>query len=73
MKEMSKIAVSLIGVFATVGSAFAAGSSPDYSALTAAIDFSAVNTAVLAAGGLLMGVYVVIKGVKTIIRMVKGG
>lgn len=68
---MKKI-IAAIGVFGLAGSAFAAGATQDYSALTGSIDFSSVTTAVLAAGGLLMGVYVAIKGVKTIIHMVKG-
>lgn len=50
----------------------AAGTAPDLTPLTNAIDFSTVITAVLAIGGLMAGVYVAIRGAKTVLSMIRG-
>lgn len=46
---------------------------PDFSTLTAAVDLSTVIVAILAIAAILAGVYVAIKGAKTVIGMIKGG
>jgi len=51
--------------------AFAQATPPDYSSLTASIDFSSVVTGVMAVAAALIGVYVAIKGVKFIMEHVK--
>lgn len=63
--------LALVGVIAVSGSAFAGG--PDLSSLTTAVDFGTTITAILAIAGLLAGVYIAIKGAKTVLRMIKGG
>ncbi|MFZ6864692.1 hypothetical protein ACO0K7_18875 [Undibacterium sp. Ji67W] len=63
------VTVASSAVFA--GAAHAAGG-PDLTSLTSSVDFSTVVTAVLAISATLMGVYVAIKGAKTVISMVKG-
>lgn len=64
------------GVVALSGaaSAFAqtAPSGPDFSSLTSSINLSSVSTGVLAVAGILIGVYVTIKGAKILMSMVKG-
>lgn len=49
---------------------FAAG--PDYSTVTAAVDFGSVVTGVLAIAALAAGVYVAVKGAKMVIGMIRG-
>lgn len=51
---------------------FANADTVDFTQLTSGIDFSAVTSAVLAVGVVLMGVYVAIKGAKIILSMVRG-
>ena len=46
---------------------------PDYTTITGAVSFTGVITAILAIGAILMGVYVVWKGVKMVIGMLRGG
>ena len=64
--------LALIGAIVVSGSSFAAGAGPDLTSLTSSVDFTTVITAVLAISATLMGVYVAIKGAKTVISMVKG-
>lgn len=54
---------------ALVPAAFAAG--PDFSVLTAGVDFSTVNTGILAIGALLGGVLVCIVGAKMILGFLR--
>ena len=61
----------LVGAIAS-GSAFADGG-PDLTPLTSAVNFGTTIAAVLAIAGLLAGVYIAIKGAKTVLRMIKGG
>ena len=53
--------------------AMASGPTTDFSALTDAVDFTDATTAVLAVAAVLALLYVAIKGIKIVIRMVKGG
>lgn len=60
------------GTALVLGSASAfAESSTDWSALTDAIDFGTLGEGLLAAGAALIGVYLVIKGVRIIVGMVR--
>jgi len=52
--------------------AFAQATPPDFSTLTSAIDFSTVITGVMAVAGVMVGVYVAIKGAKIVLQMVRG-
>ncbi|MCD4500159.1 major capsid protein [Chromobacterium vaccinii] len=63
---------SLAALSTIATGAFAAGTGPDLTPLTSAVDFGTVITAVLAIAGLLAGVYVAIKGAKIVIGMVRG-
>ncbi|MBK1889965.1 hypothetical protein Undi14_07935 [Undibacterium sp. 14-3-2] len=64
--------LALVGAIAVSGSAMAAGTGPDFSTLTSAVDFSTVITAIMAISATLMGVYIAIKGAKTVVGMIKG-
>lgn len=63
---------AVVGGVALVANAQAAGTAPDFTALTTSIDLSTVITAVLAVAGIMVGVYVAIKGAKIVIGMLKG-
>jgi len=71
---LTGLAMMFLGV--ATGIAQAAGTTtataPDLSGLTNMVDFSTVITAVLAIAALLAGVYVAIKGAKTVLHMIKG-
>ncbi|MBM5573656.1 hypothetical protein [Deefgea sp. CFH1-16] len=72
MKLLKKAGLLVIAaVLAPV--TFAAGTGPDLTALTSAVDFGTVITALLAIAGMLAGVYITIKGAKIVIGMIKGG
>lgn len=45
----------------------------DYSALTTSVDWTAVGTALLAVGGAVIAIAVTFKGIKLVIKMVRGG
>lgn len=64
--------LALVGAIAMSGSALAAGTGPDFSSLTSSVDFGTVITAILAISATLMGVYIAIKGAKTVVGMIKG-
>ena len=70
MKSLLVTAVAF-GAVAASGSALAVG--PDLSALTGAIDFGTVVTAILAVGGALALVYMAQKGIKMTLSMLRGG
>lgn len=69
MKHLKKLCAGIAGTMGA-GSAFA--TAPDYSSLTAAVDWSSVSTSLLAVGVAIIGVMVVFKGIKLITRAVKG-
>lgn len=74
MKNAVKRVVGLVGLSAgAVSSAYAAGggpAAPDLSSLTP--DFSTVTTSMLAVAGAVVGIYVTWKGIKLVIRAIKG-
>lgn len=59
--------------FAVVGStaALAGGEGLDYSDLTDSVNFDDVGPAVLAAAGALVGVYIIVKGIRIILGFVR--
>ncbi|KVD29392.1 hypothetical protein WI84_01785 [Burkholderia ubonensis] len=59
-------------ILVATANARAATAAPDFSTLTSTIDMSTVITAVLAVAGVMVGVYVAIKGARIVLRMVKG-
>ncbi len=67
-----KRAVGAVGLTVVAGSAMAAGgpAAPDLSALTP--DFTTVSTSMLAVAGAVVGMYVTWKGIKLVIRAIKG-
>ena len=69
MTKFARIAAFAVGSLVGVSS-FAAG--PDLTALTTAVDLTTVITAVLAIAGTLAGVYVAIKGARTVLAMIRG-
>jgi hypothetical protein len=64
-------AVGGTGLTLAAGNAMAAA--PDFSSLTAAVDYSTAITAVLLVAAGLAGVYIVIAGIRLILPMLKGG
>lgn len=62
----------LIGAITASATTMAAGTGPDLTPLTSAVDFGTTTTAVLAIAGLLAGVYIAIKGARTVLHMIKG-
>jgi len=69
MKNLyGKISAGLTALFVS-SMAMAAGT---YDTITAAVNWSEVTAAVVAIGALIAAVYVVVKGVKMILRAIKG-
>ncbi len=60
------------GTTALFASANAMAVGPDLTALTDAVDFSSVITAILAVAASLMGLYMTWKGAQFVIRAVRG-
>lgn len=62
----------LVLVGAITASAVASAAPTDYTSLTGAVDFAGVVTAVLAIAATLAGLFVAIRGAKTVLGMIKG-
>lgn len=60
------------GLFASASALAQETTGPDLSALTNAVDFSTVITAILAIAASLMGLYMAWKGAQFVIRAVRG-
>jgi len=71
MKFIKAMLVALFAMLLSFGAA--AQTAPDYTTMTSAVSFTGVITAILAVGATLVGIYVVWKGIKFILRMVKAG
>lgn len=69
----TKLAAMFFAVLAVFASPLVFAADPDYTAMTSSVSFTGVITAFLAIGGILMAMYVVWKGVKLVISMLKGG
>jgi hypothetical protein len=70
MNKQIQRGLVLVGVMSASAVASAAGT--DYTALTSAVDFAGVITAVLAIAATLAGLYVAIRGAKTVVGMIRG-
>jgi len=62
----------LVGALAGATGAMAAGTGPDMTQLTSAVDFGTVTTAILSIAGLLATVYVAVKGARIGLSMLRG-
>ena len=71
MKKIVNVVAAALLAGAVSVPAFAAGTAPDMTALTGAVDFSTVTGAVLAVAALLAGVYVAIKGATMALSMIR--
>ncbi|NDI84619.1 hypothetical protein [Undibacterium crateris] len=76
MKKNIQRGLAMVGAIAVssltfAGSAQAAGG-PDLSSLTGAVDMTSTITAVLAISATLAGLFVAIRGAKTVVGMIKG-
>lgn len=69
MKILRNVAAAIIGTALTTGTALA---QTDYSTLTDAVDWSDVSVALLAVGAAIVTIMVVFKGIKLVVRAVKG-
>lgn len=70
MKQKLFKHLAVIAAVTASGVSMAAG--PDLTSLTSSIDFGSTTLAVLAVAALLAGVFVAIRGAKTVLGMVKG-
>jgi Inovirus Coat protein B len=72
MKKMLFKRLALLAVAASSGSVFAQATGPDYTTLLAAVNWTTTNAAILSIGAGLMVLYILMKGVKTLHRFIKG-
>lgn len=72
MKSLVQLRLIMAGVVASAmaSSAFAVG--PDFSSLTASVNFDSTTTSVLAVGAALAGLFIVLRGVKIILPLIRG-
>ena len=70
-KSMSSRLVLASAFVLSLVAAPAMAAGPDFTALTDAVDFSTVQTAILAIAALVAGVYVLISGVKKVLVAIK--
>lgn len=73
MLETSAKVGAAVGLGLASLAANAQSTGVDYSSLTTAVDWTSVGTALLAVGGAVIAIAVVFKGIKLVIRMVRGG
>ncbi|MDN2672864.1 hypothetical protein OX459_15785 [Janthinobacterium sp. SUN026] len=72
-KKIKRSVVVASLVVAGMTSAVAAVAAPtDYTALTGAVDMSSVITAILAIAATLAGLFVAMRGAKTVLGMIRG-
>lgn len=71
MKRIGK-AVVFAGSLVTVAAANAQAAGPDLSSLTSSVDMGTTVTAILAVAATLAGLFVAIRGAKTVLGMIKG-
>ncbi|HFL5522616.1 TPA: hypothetical protein ACG4A5_003755 [Salmonella bongori] len=70
-KSMSSRVIMASAFVLSLVSVPAMAAGPDFTALTDAVDFSTVQTAILAIAALVAGVYVLISGVKKVLGAIK--
>ena len=72
---LTRIKTAFLGTAVVISAAIAAPAAyavQDYSTLTTAVDWTATGTALLAVGAAVIAIFVVMKGIKLIVKMVKG-
>ncbi|AOK07617.1 hypothetical protein LGM90_10150 [Burkholderia sp. AU28942] len=69
-----RCAVAVVGVSGAVAApmTFAAGTGPDYTALTGGIDYTSTIAAVMAIAALSGGLWLAVRGAKIVLSMVRG-
>ena len=72
MKAVKKASFALTSVLLAILALPALAVAPDYTTLTSSVDFGSVITGILALAAVIMGVYVVVKGVKFLFGMLRG-
>ncbi|HDR9511951.1 hypothetical protein C5615_37020 [Burkholderia cepacia] len=72
MKNSKKLSFAAAALSGVAGSAMAAGTGPDFTALTGAVSMDSTTVAVLAVAAMVIGVVLAVSGAKVINRMVKG-
>lgn len=70
-QAMKKYAVGAVAAGSAMA-ANAAGTGPDFSQITSAVDFSTVITAIMAVAAVMVGVYVAWRGAQFALRAVRG-
>ncbi|EHG3460617.1 hypothetical protein K1940_004757 [Salmonella enterica subsp. enterica serovar Larochelle] len=70
-KSISSRVIILSAFILSAVSVPAMAAGPDFTLLTDAVDFSTVQTAILAIAALVAGVYVLISGVKKVLGAIK--
>lgn len=72
MKLNKNGVVALGSLMAAAGSGLAAAAGPDFSTITAGVDWTSVVTGVLAVAALVAAVYVAVRGAKMLLSMIRG-
>lgn len=72
-KLQKKYVATVMSMFLVLAApAVMAQTTTPYDGLTAAVDWSDVGTSLVAVGVAVIGIFVVFKGIKLVVRMVKG-
>ena len=71
MKKFLALALAALASLIAAPALAAGATGPDYSTLTAAVDFGTTITAILAIGALAVGIALVVVGIKKILRMIR--
>lgn len=72
MKKQFQRSLVLVAAMAASAVASAATGGPDLAALTSSVDMGTTVTAILAVAATLAGLFVAIRGAKTVLGMIKG-
>jgi len=65
--------LALVGAFGASAMSQAQAAGPDLTSLTSSVDMSTTITAILAVAATIAGLFVAIRGAKTVISMIRGG
>jgi hypothetical protein len=74
MKKIALLATAAVAAVlpaAAFAQATGGGSGPDYSALTGAVDFTSTSTMILSVGALIVGLALVVMGIRKVIAFIK--
>jgi len=70
-KSLALIPATVAVIASAASPAFAQATGPDYTALTGAIDFTSTTDMLLSVGALLIGVALVVMGIRKVIRFIR--